>query len=70
MILSAVSGATNFALVTGRRRQYDRGKRLSEYAAGFTSIVCVCVCVCVCVYMCVCIYIYIYIYMRVRKAYV
>jgi len=61
MILSAVSGATNFALVTGRRRQYDRGKRLSEYAAGFTSIVCVCVCVCMCVW----IYIYIYIYICV-----
>ena len=38
MIFSAVSGATNFARDTGRRGQYDRAKRLSEHALGFTSI--------------------------------
>jgi hypothetical protein len=36
---SAVGCAKNFALDTGRRGQYDRGKRLSEHAVGFTSIV-------------------------------
>jgi hypothetical protein len=45
----AVSGATNFALDTGRRGKYDSGKRLSEHAVGFTSIV----------------YIYIYIYIYI-----